>query len=132
MVGTGPEMAKIFEVVGPSRVLAATVLVTGDSGTGKELIAQAIHWASDRRDGPFVAVNCAAIPEPLLESELFGHERGAFTGAVARRSGRFERANGGTLFLDEIGDMSWCSRPRSCESWRSACWSAWAERRRCP
>ena len=106
MVGTGPEMAKIFEVVARVASSPATVLVTGDSGTGKELIAQAIHWASDRRDGPFVAVNCAAIPEPLLESELFGHERGAFTGAVARRSGRFERANGGTLFLDEIGDMS--------------------------
>ena len=106
LVGTGPEMAKIFEVVARVASSPATVLVTGDSGTGKELIAQAIHWASDRRDGPFVAVNCAAIPEPLLESELFGHERGAFTGAVARRSGRFERANGGTLFLDEIGDMS--------------------------
>lgn len=106
MVGTGPEMAKIFNVVARVASSPATVLVTGDSGTGKELIAQAIHWASDRRDGPFVAVNCAAIPEHLLESELFGHERGAFTGAVARRSGRFERANGGTLFLDEIGDMS--------------------------
>ncbi len=106
LIGTGPEMAKIFNVVARVASSPATVLVTGDSGTGKELIAQAIHWASDRRDGPFVAVNCAAIPEHLLESELFGHERGAFTGAVARRRGRFERANGGTLFLDEIGDMS--------------------------
>ncbi len=106
MVGTGPDMANIFNVVARVASSPATVLVTGDSGTGKELIAQAIHWASDRRDGPFVAVNCAAIPEHLLESELFGHERGAFTGAVARRRGRFERANGGTLFLDEIGDMS--------------------------
>ncbi len=106
IVGNGPEMAKIFEVLARVASSPATVLVTGESGTGKELIAQAIHWASDRDDGPFVAVNCAAIPEHLLESELFGHERGAFTGAVARRRGRFERANGGTLFLDEIGDMS--------------------------
>ena len=106
MVGTGPEMAEIFNVLAQVASSPATVLVTGESGTGKELIAQAVHWASDRKDGPFVAVNCAAIPEHLLESELFGHERGAFTGAVARRSGRFERAHGGTLFLDEIGDMS--------------------------
>ena len=106
LIGTGPEMAEIFHVLARVASSPATVLVTGESGTGKELIAQAVHWASDRRDGPFVAVNCAAIPEHLLESELFGHERGAFTGAVARRVGRFERANGGTLFLDEIGDMS--------------------------
>jgi DNA-binding NtrC family response regulator len=106
LVGTGPEMAEIFHVVARVAASPATVLVTGESGTGKELIARAIHGASDRRDGPFVAVNCAAIPEHLLESELFGHERGAFTGAVARRRGRFERAHGGTLFLDEIGDMS--------------------------
>jgi DNA-binding NtrC family response regulator len=106
MVGSGPEMAEIFQVLARVASSPATVLVTGESGTGKELIAQAIHWASDRGDGPFVAVNCAAIPEHLLESELFGHERGAFTGAVARRTGRFERADGGTLFLDEIGDMS--------------------------
>ncbi len=106
IVGTGPEMAEIFHVLVRVASSPATVLVTGESGTGKELIARAIHWASDRQDGPFVAVNCAAIPEHLLESELFGHERGAFTGAVARRVGRFERANGGTLFLDEIGDMS--------------------------
>jgi DNA-binding NtrC family response regulator len=106
MIGSGPEMAEIFHVLARVASSPATVLVTGESGTGKELIAQAIHWASDRQDGPFVAVNCAAIPEHLLESELFGHERGAFTGAVARKSGRFERAHGGTLFLDEIGDMS--------------------------
>ena len=106
IVGNGPEMAEIFHVLARAASSPATVLVTGESGTGKELIAQAIHWASDRDDGPLVVVNCAAIPEHLLESELFGHERGAFTGAVARRSGRFERANGGTLFLDEIGDMS--------------------------
>jgi formate hydrogenlyase transcriptional activator len=83
----------------------ATVLINGETGTGKELIAEAIHKYSDRSNGPFVKVNCAAIPAGLLESELFGHERGAYTGAVARGIGRFERANGGTLFLDEIGDL---------------------------
>ncbi len=106
IVGSGPAMAEIFRVVARVADTPATVLLTGESGTGKELVARAIHWASDRKDEPFVAVNCAAIPEQLLESELFGHERGAFTGAVARKEGRFQRADGGTLFLDEIGDMS--------------------------
>ena len=106
MIGRSPELLEVFKQVGRVAGSAATVLVTGESGTGKELVARAVHRGSERRHRPFVAVNCAAIPEDLLESELFGHERGAFTGAVARKIGRFERAHGGTLFLDEIGDMS--------------------------
>jgi DNA-binding NtrC family response regulator len=106
LVGSGAGMGEVFETLARVARSPSTVLVTGESGTGKEEVARALHWASDRRDAPFVAVNCAAIPEHLLESELFGHERGAFTGAVTRRTGRFQRARGGTLFLDEIGDMS--------------------------
>lgn len=106
LIGSSPELLEVFKVVGRVAASVATVLVTGESGTGKELIARAIHRLSPRAQQPFVPVNCAAIPEDLLESELFGHERGAFTGAVARKVGRFERAHGGTLFLDEIGDMS--------------------------
>jgi formate hydrogenlyase transcriptional activator len=92
----------LVRLVGPT---GATVLIHGETGTGKELIAEALHECSDRANGPFVKVNCAAIPAGLLESELFGHERGAYTGALARSMGRFERANKGTLFLDEIGDI---------------------------
>jgi two-component system nitrogen regulation response regulator GlnG len=106
LVGKSAPMLEIFKTIGRVAARDVSVLVTGESGTGKELIARAIHAASGRAQGPFVAVNTAAIPRELLESELFGHERGAFTGAASARSGRFRDADGGTLFLDEIGDMS--------------------------
>jgi two-component system nitrogen regulation response regulator GlnG len=105
IVGGGPAMQQIFKAVGKVAGTDLTVLLRGESGTGKELIARAVHENSRRKGRPFVPVNCAAIPRELLESELFGHERGAFTGAVAARRGRFEQAEGGTIFLDEIGDM---------------------------
>jgi DNA-binding NtrC family response regulator len=105
-IGASPAMLEVFRMVGRVAASPATVLVLGESGTGKELVARALHRNSPRAAAPFVAINCAAIPENLLESELFGHEKGAFTGAITRKTGRFERAHGGTLLLDEIGDMS--------------------------
>ncbi|TMB33904.1 MAG: sigma-54-dependent Fis family transcriptional regulator [Deltaproteobacteria bacterium] len=105
MVGESPELQAIFELVKKAAPTKATVLILGESGTGKELIAQALHEESPRRERPFIKVSCAALSETLLESELFGHERGSFTGAIGRREGRFELADGGTLFLDEIGEI---------------------------
>ena len=105
LVGSSPALLDIFKTVGKVAPRNVSVLITGESGTGKELVAHALHAASPRAEGPFIAVNAAAIPRELLESELFGHERGAFTGAVTARAGRFREASGGTLFLDEIGDM---------------------------
>jgi two-component system nitrogen regulation response regulator GlnG len=105
MLGQAPAMQEVFRAIGRLSQSSATVLITGESGTGKELVARALHRHSPRVAGPFVAINTAAIPKDLLESELFGHERGAFTGAQSLRRGRFEQAEGGTLFLDEIGDM---------------------------
>ena len=105
MLGRAPAMQEVFRSIGRLSQSIATVLITGESGSGKELVAHALHRHSPRARGPFVAINTAAIPRDLLESELFGHERGAFTGAQATRHGRFEQADGGTLFLDEIGDM---------------------------
>ncbi|BDV42140.1 acetoacetate metabolism regulatory protein AtoC [Geotalea uraniireducens] len=105
IVGTSREMEQVFAVVGKVAATEAAVLITGESGTGKELVARAIHAQSARRDGPFVAINCAAIPRDLLESELFGHLKGAFTGAVKDKTGKFQLAEGGTLFLDEVGDL---------------------------
>lgn len=105
IIGKSAEMLRIFEVVRKAANSKASVLITGESGTGKELIANALHNLSNRRDKPFVKVHCAALSESLLESELFGHEKGAFTGAVARKRGRFELANTGSIFLDEIGEI---------------------------
>jgi two-component system nitrogen regulation response regulator GlnG len=105
IIGQSPAMQEVFRAIGRLSRSSITVLITGESGTGKERVAQALHRHSPRAHGPFIALNTAAIPKDLLESELFGHERGAFTGAQAQRRGRFEQADGGTLFLDEIGDM---------------------------
>jgi len=105
IIGKAPAMQEVFRAIGRLSKSKITALITGGSGTGKELVAQALHRHSPRAKGPFIALNTAAIPKDLLESELFGHERGAFTGAQGQRQGRFEQANGGTLFLDEIGDM---------------------------
>jgi two-component system response regulator HydG len=106
IVGTSPALRRVLDVATQAAPSSATVLVLGESGTGKELLARYIHEQSSRARGAFIAVNCAAIPETILEAELFGHERGAFTGAVGRREGRFAKAAGGTLFLDEIGELS--------------------------
>lgn len=106
IIGKSKAMQEVFEIIRKVAPASATVLIEGESGTGKDLVAKSIHFNSPRQNKPFVAVNCSALVESLLESELFGHEKGAFTGAVAMKKGRFERADGGTLFLDEIGELS--------------------------
>src|SRR5687767_2553976 len=106
VVGRSEAMQRVFKLIGQLAASDATALITGESGTGKELVARAIYHHSKRSENPFLAINCAAIPENLLESELFGHEKGAFTGATHQRIGKFEQCHQGTLFLDEIGDMT--------------------------
>jgi DNA-binding NtrC family response regulator len=116
LIGESPRIREIVEIVGRVAATDTSVLLTGESGTGKEVVAQAIHRASGRRSGPFVPIDCAAIPESLFESTLFGHARGAFTGAVADQAGLLQLCNGGTAFLDEIGEMPRCCRPSCCAS----------------
>ncbi len=105
IIGNSPALTEVFAILAKVAPTDSTVLVTGESGTGKELLVRALHRNSKRKEKPFVPVNCGAIPKELLESELFGHEKGAFTHAVRSRPGRFELADGGTIFLDEIGEM---------------------------
>lgn len=105
IVGSSPQMQQVFELIKRTAATQANVLITGDSGTGKELVAKAVHYNSTVKEGPFLTLNCGAIPEDLIESELFGHKKGAFTGAIADKKGYFEAADGGTLFLDEIGEL---------------------------
>jgi two-component system response regulator AtoC len=125
LVGSSGPMMDVFKMIGKVAETDSTVLICGESGTGKELVAEAIHNYSQRRENPFVVINCAALPENLLESELFGHERGAFTGAVGRKPGRFEMAEGGTIFLDEISEIPQASNQNSSASCKNILLSDW-------
>jgi two-component system, NtrC family, response regulator AtoC len=112
LIGASPAMQQVYQLIDQVSITDATVLITGESGTGKEVVARSIHERSRRKDGPFVALNCAAVPEQLLESELFGHAKGAFTDAQKSRQGLFQQASGGSLFLDEVGDMALTTQPK--------------------
>jgi len=116
MVGRSPRMREVFGLLKKVAPMDVSVIVTGETGTGKELVARALHDESPRRKGPFVVLDCGSIPENLIESELFGHEKGAFTGATSSREGAFERADGGTIFLDEIGELRIDMQPRDRKS----------------
>jgi len=127
LIGDSPALLEIFKIIGRVAGRKSTVLITGESGTGKELVARAIHAHSQRRTRPLVSINCGALTETLLESELFGHVKGSFTGAVADKKGLFEAADGGTLFLDEIGETSRrsrCGASATPATWRSTCASS--------
>ena len=130
LIGSSPAIERTIEVIRLVGMRRATVLITGETGTGKEMVARALHLASPRAHLPMVAVNCNALPENLIEAELFGHVKGAFTGAIQQRMGRFEQAHRGTLFLDEVGDLPLECRPSSCACCRSASSSASAAPRR--
>jgi transcriptional regulator with GAF, ATPase, and Fis domain len=120
LIGSTPKMEALHGAIAKVAPTSSTVLIIGESGTGKELVATAIHRHSPRAGKTFLAINCAALTETLLESELFGHEKGAFTGATGQRRGKFEEAHGGTLFLDEVGELAPCrSKPNSCASCRN-------------
>ena len=129
LIGRCEAMQEVYKAIGRVAQHDIPVLIRGESGTGKELVARAIYQHSPRSQGPFLAVNCAAIPETLLESELFGHEKGAFTGANGRKIGKFERCNGGTLFLDEVGDMTPMMQSKVLRVSRTSGLSAWAAAR---